>query len=93
MFSVPKLNHWFRGEGRVYYGKNGYSKIEEIPDPNDDPGVLPYNLYSALMGLLMSSGASLQPGPYNWWFPESTVLRLNSTSKEFLEWLIQYFHP
>lgn len=54
---------------------------EVLPMPSEDQkGVLPRLAYSALMGLLSSSGATLLKGPNNWHFPRSTVLKLSSFS-------------
>ena len=59
----------------------------------DQKGVLPRMAYSALMGLLSSSGATLFKGPNNWHFPRSTVLKLSSTDAVFLQWLMDFFSP
>lgn len=62
--------------------------------PSQDlPGVFSDAAYSALMGLLCSSGATLAKGPNNWHYPHSTVLKLSSTDSTFLLWLVSYFSP
>jgi hypothetical protein len=79
-----------------YYSGNKPRTLSEevLPMPSEDQkGVLPRLAYSALMGLLSSSGATLLKGPNNWHFPRSTVLKLSSTDVVFLQWLMDFFSP
>ena len=65
-----------------------------MPDAGPDfPEVLPRDKYSALMGLLCSSGANLARGPNCWHYPMSTVLKLSSSNLPFLEWMMEQFSP
>lgn len=57
------------------------------------PEWVPFQLYSSLMGLLMTSGASLGHGPNWYWHPDSIILKMSNRNLEFLKWLISYFAP
>lgn len=65
---------------------------EVIPMPShDEPGVFTRSAYSALMGLLCSSGANIHKGPNSWHYPRCTVIKLSSSNIEFLKWLMRQF--
>lgn len=55
-----------------------------MPDHNN-PRFFSFDTYSALMGLLCSSGANLAKGPNNWHYPRSTILKISSTNLVFLQ--------
>lgn len=60
--------------------------LEEVP------GDLDFNMYSSLMALLATNGASLQLG-YKWYWDYKTVfLRLSHTDPTFVAWLAHLFH-
>lgn len=61
-------------------------KYPLIPLPPLDH--MPYDeYYSALIGLLVSSGARVEHGPNWWWYLDSTVFRLTSTALEWFEYV------
>lgn len=64
-----------------------------MPDPEKDERALPYHLYSALMGLLCTSGASLSPGSHHYWFPTVTALRLSNSDLDLLKWMVDMLSP
>jgi len=69
------------------YGQYPGKLLEVKPLPND----LNYDIYSSLIGLLATNGASLQLG-YMWFWDYSTVyLRLSHPNPVFLTWLVNYF--
>lgn len=70
-----------------------YDPLQPIPYPGRDPNVLPYELYSGLMGLLCTSGASLSLGAKHYWFPKTTILRLSNSNQEVLVWMGSLFSP
>lgn len=76
-------------DGRYGYAKENLQYEELKPLPAD----LPFNLYSSLMGLLASSGATLVPGPNWYWYPRTIVLKLSSTNLIYLRWLMETFSP
>lgn len=56
------------------------------------PDNLNFEVYSSLMGLLATNGASLQLG-FNWYWDYKTVfLRLSHPDPQFLWWLTNFFH-
>jgi hypothetical protein len=73
-------------------GEYGYAKANlRAVEPEPLPDTVPFEVYSSLMGMLASSGASLVPGPNWYWYPETIVLKLSNTNLEFLHWLMEYF--
>jgi hypothetical protein len=57
----------------------------------DMPEDIDVKTYSSLMGLLATSGASLQLG-YQWhWDFETVYLRLSHTNWDFLDWMSTFF--
>lgn len=77
--------------------KKGFSMVRSVKELQcDNDFNPPYILYSALMGLLMSSGASLHKSMYFLWFWEKEGhvihLTLSNTDLSMLEWLISKFN-
>lgn len=68
--------------------KNKPKRLYLKPLPNN----LSPTVYSSLIGLLASSGASIDKGPNWWWFPNSVLLKLSSTNISFLRFMAEYFH-
>lgn len=76
------------GAGYAYMGSGDFEKILRV---ERIPGELDFVLYSSLMGMLATGGASLQLGK-NWHFNYRTVyLRLSNSDFSFLSWLTSFF--
>jgi len=72
--------------------KNGEGKSKSYPlVPLSSEDHLPFIYYSALMGLLASSGARLEHGPNWWWYLDSKVLRFTSTNLDWLNYVTDIF--
>lgn len=64
-----------------------------LADPNTTPWMMPYDKYSALMGLLANDGTAFVSPP---WSGGLQLIRLRFSSPylvDGLTWLNQYFHP
>jgi len=84
------VNTNFNPKRKNRTGESKSYPLTRLPSDKEE-NHLPYSYYSALIGLLASSGARLEHGPNWWWYLDSKVLRFTSTNLEWLEYVTNVF--